>query len=227
MNAPQPEPLTCLELETPGEVTAAVIWMHGLGADGHDFVPIVPELGIRADRGVRFIFPNAPHRPVTINNGFVMPAWYDIYGMEPDSPQDEAGVQASCAQVAMLIEEQVQLGIPAERIVLAGFSQGGVIALHLGLRYPDRLAGIIGLSTYMMRAGTLAAEASAANREIPILQAHGTLDPMVIYPRGTETREALEAHGYPVEWHDYPMQHQVCMEEIQAVGAFLNRVLPA
>ncbi|MHC4375167.1 MAG: alpha/beta hydrolase [Planctomycetota bacterium] len=227
MSAPQPEPLTCLELETPGEVTAAVIWMHGLGADGHDFVPIVPDLGISSDRGVRFIFPNAPHRPVTINNGFVMPAWYDIYGMEPDSPQDEEGVQVSSAQVAMLIEEQVQLGIPAERIVLAGFSQGGVIALHLGLRYPERLAGIVGLSTYLMRAGTLAAEASPANREIPILQAHGTFDPMVIYPRGTATREALEAHGYQVEWHDYPMQHQVCMEEIHAVGAFLNRVLPA
>jgi phospholipase/carboxylesterase len=205
---------------------AAVIWMHGLGADGHDFPPIVPLLGLE-HLPLRFVFPHAPVRPVTINGGMRMRAWYDILGMQLESRQDEAGILDSCARVAALIERETERGVAPERIVLAGFSQGGAIALHLGLRHGQRLAGIVALSTYLVRGRSLATERSPANRDVPIFQAHGSLDPMVQHARGQEARAALVELGYPVEWHAYPMGHQVCEEEIADLGEFLRRCFEA
>lgn len=216
--------LACVEHEPSEPVRASVIWMHGLGADGNDFVPILPLLGVEG-LGVRFVFPHAPDLPVTINGGFVMPAWYDILGMELDSKQDEAGILKSGERITQLLEREKERGVPPERTVLAGFSQGGAIALHLGLRYPERLAGIVALSTYLVRAGTLEEERSSANAETPIFQAHGTHDPMVLHTRGVHAREALTELGYRVEWQEYPMQHQVCEPEIDAIGRFLRKVL--
>ena len=204
-------------LEPASDATHSVIWMHGLGADGHDFVPVVKELDLPRELAVRFIFPHAPAIPVTINNGMVMPAWYDILAMDFDRREDADGVLLSTRRLEALIAQEKAAGVPAERIVVAGFSQGGAIALHTGLRHPERLAGIMALSTYMVRGDTLETERHAANADVPILQCHGTQDPMVPCARGEAAREQLTGLGYAVDWHTYPMQHQVCMEEIAEV----------
>lgn len=216
--------LPCVELEPTRPADAAVIWLHGLGADGNDFVPIVPELRLPAVHGVRFVFPHAPSIPVTLNGGFVMPAWYDIKSLDARG-QDEAGIRRSDGEVRKLIARELERGIASERIVVAGFSQGGAIALFSGLRYERPLAGILALSTYLVAPDALSEEISEANRQVPILQAHGTLDPMVPYDKGLATRQWLTDNGWQVEAHDYPMAHQVCLEEIQAIGAWLRRVL--
>ena len=205
--------------------TAAVIWLHGLGADGHDFVPIVPELGLPEDHAIRFIFPNAPVRRVTINNGMPMRAWYDILSLTRMSQQDEAGIRDSEKIVQGFIQRELDAGIAARRIVIAGFSQGGAIALQTALRYPQRLAGLLPLSTYLPMADKLATEASAANRDLPILMCHGEFDPVLPYSMGENSWEILRAGGYAVDWRSYPMQHQVCADEIEAIGAWLREKL--
>jgi Predicted esterase len=217
--------LDCLTLEPPGPANAAIIWMHGLGADAHDFVPIVPELGLPQDHGIRFIFPNAPMRPVTINGGYVMRAWYDIVAAELDRRADLEGVRASQREIEALLEAQTRQGIASRRIILAGFSQGGVIALYTGLRFREPLAGIVALSTYLVGAEGLGAEASEANREVPIFMAHGSLDPIVPLRLAQISKARLETFGYRVEWHEYGMPHSVCAEEVEAIAAFLRRVL--
>jgi phospholipase/carboxylesterase len=216
--------LETLEIETGSGPQSSVIWLHGLGADGHDFEPIVPELDL-GPAPIRFIFPHAPMMPVTINQGFVMRAWYDIVSSDLARQEDEAGVRASQAALEALIEHELGRGVPARRIVLAGFSQGGAIALQTGLRYPDRLAGIMALSTYVPIAGSLAGEAQAANRDVPIFMAHGELDPVLPIRRASESRTLLEDLGYQVEWHEYRMPHAVCAEEIAHISAWLTRVL--
>ena len=213
------DPLDCLEIEPADAARGAVIWMHGLGADATDFEPIVPMLEIGAP--VRFVFPNAPVRPVTINGGMAMRAWYDI---DPRAPLAGAeDIRASAAAVAALVDREVERGIPEEQIVLAGFSQGGVIALHLGLRHPRRLAGILALSTYLHDHEHLGDEASLAGVDAPIFMAHWRMDPMIPIIRAVTSREALTALGYSVEWHEYPMGHQVCPEEIADIGAWLRQ----
>jgi len=222
--------LETIEVETGPRPAAAVIWMHGLGADGNDFVPVVRELGLPATPAIRFIFPHAPMQPVTINNGYVMRAWYDVrFGdLEGKSKQaDENGVRASQAAIDRLINREVGRGIPAARIVLAGFSQGGAIALQAGLRHAQQLAGIMALSTYLPLPDSLQAEASPANRATPIFMAHGTQDPVVPYSKGADSQAVLDGLGYKVEWHEYLMPHSVCMEEITDIGAWLTRVLGA
>ena len=218
------ETLPCVEVEPQGEVHHSVMWLHGLGADGHDFEPIVPELGIDHALGIRFLFPNAPPIPVTINDGMVMPAWYDILEMDLERRHDEAGVLRSNGYVEALIARENERGIPTSRIALCGFSQGGAIAVHAGLRHRESLAGILGLSTYMVRSESLDDERSEANAKTPILLAHGSMDPMVPMPRGAQHCERLKELGYDVEWHTYPMMHQVCAEEIQVIGSFLTRI---
>ena len=219
--------LAALELETGRAPTASVIWLHGLGADGHDFEPIVPELDLPDSLPVRFVFPHAPMQPVTINGGAVMRAWYDVYGLGGVRREDAAGVRASQAAVEELLEREKKRGIPASRLVLAGFSQGGAIALQTGLRHPERLAGIMALSTYLPVADTLAAEASAANRDVPIFMAHGLHDPLIPIERAQMSRKLLESAGYRVEWHEYAMEHSVCAEEIADISSWLRRVLGA
>ena len=219
------ELLPCVEMEPEGEAVAAVVWLHGLGANGHDFVDAVPYLGLPADAGVRFVFPHAPSIAVTLNGGMVMPAWYDIRDMDLRRRHDEDGVRASALQVEALLAREQERGVPAEKIILAGFSQGGAIAFHVGLRYPKTLAGIVALSTYLVCEESLADEVSAENRSTPIFQGHGTMDPMVVPDRGEAARSTLEGMGYDVRWHDYPMAHQVCLEELQAIGAFLRERL--
>ncbi|AGG87297.1 alpha/beta hydrolase [Rhodanobacter denitrificans] len=217
--------LPTVEHETGSSPRYSIIWLHGLGADGHDFAPIVPELVDPAWPALRFVFPHAPVRPVTINNGMSMRAWYDIIGFDARAPQDEAGIRASIAAVGTLIEREHARGVPSERIVLAGFSQGGAIALSAGLRHAEELAGIIALSTYLPISATLAAERSAANAATPIFQGHGSADPVVALPRGAASRDALQALGYPVDWHTYPMAHAVCAEEIDDLRRWLGQRL--
>jgi phospholipase/carboxylesterase len=217
--------LDALEIETAPDAEAAVIWMHGLGADGHDFEPIVPELGLRAWPAVRFVFPHAPLRPVTINQGQVMRAWYDIRALAGARREDEAGVRQSARQIEALIERERQRGIAPGRLVLAGFSQGGAMALHVGLRHPERLAGILALSCFLPLAGTLAAEAAAANRDVPIFWTHGTHDPLIPLALAEQGREQVAALGYRIEWRQYPMPHAVCAEEIADIARWLGRVL--
>jgi phospholipase/carboxylesterase len=206
---------------------AAVILLHGLGADGHDFVPVVQELGLPDSLPVRFVFPHASLRPVTVNNGFVMRAWYDIKSFTPAGRADTAGLAESSRRVADYIDREQQRGIPASCIVLAGFSQGGAVALYAGLRYPQRLAGILAMSCYLPFAEKLAAEKSAANADVPILLCHGRSDPVVPMTMGIEARDELQAHGCKPQWRDYPMQHSVCMEEIADVAQWLRQRLPA
>ena len=209
-----------LSPQTPA--VASVILLHGLGADGHDFVPIVDELGLPGTLPVRFVFPHAPLRPVTVNNGYVMRAWYDIKSFTPAGRADIAGTVESSRRVADYVDRERQLGVAPARVVLAGFSQGGAVALYTGLRFPERLAGILAMSCYLPFPETLAAERSAANSDVPILLCHGRSDPVVPIAMGLETRRDLEAHGYAPEWHDYPMQHAVCTEEIADVTRWLQ-----
>lgn len=201
-----------------------MIWLHGLGADGHDFEPLVPMLGLPRRLAVRFVFPHAPERPVTINTGMRMRAWYDIVRLGAGAEEDSAGIRESQAQLEGLIARERERGIESRRIVLAGFSQGGAIALHTGLRHPERLAGILALSTYLPLAGTLEAERSAASAEVPVFMAHGLHDEMIGIERALASRDALEALGYAVAWHEYPMAHAVCEEEVTAIAGWLVRV---
>jgi len=215
--------LETIDIETGREPRAAVIWLHGLGADGHDFEPIVPELGMPAAApGVRFVFPHAPLQPVTINGGAVMRAWYDVTG---DGRQDAAGIRSSQARVEALIARERARGVAARSIVLAGFSQGGAIALQTALRHPERLAGILALSTYLPLPDTVANEAQPANRDVPIFMSHGTMDPVIPLSWATRSRDHLVALGYAVEWREYQMPHSVCAEEIADIGAWLQIVL--
>jgi phospholipase/carboxylesterase len=216
--------LDAIEITTGEQPSLAVIWLHGLGADGHDFEPIVPELGLRIP--VRFVFPHAPVRPVTINGGMAMRAWYDILGFDRQAAEDAAGIRASAAAVTKLIDRELARGMASDRIVLAGFSQGGAVALQTALREPRPLAGVLALSTYLPLRATLAAERSAANSGLPIFMAHGTADPVLPLALAESSRRTLEALGYEVEWHAYPMPHSVCVEEISAIGAWLA-ALPA
>ena len=218
------KPLETIEIATGPAPSASVIWMHGLGADGHDFEPIVPELGLPGTLQVRFIFPNAPVRPVTLNMGMAMRAWYDIIEIG-GGREDGEGLRASQAAIEQLIAAEVARGIPASRIVLAGFSQGGAIAFQTGLRHPQRLAGIMALSTYLPLAGTVEDERSAANRDLPVFMAHGSVDPMISIGRAQQSRKMLEALGYPLEWHEYPMPHSVCPQEIADISDWLVRTL--
>jgi len=214
--------LETLEIETGASPRAAVIWLHGLGADGHDFEPIVPELGLPAAPTLRFVFPHAPLQAVTINGGAVMRAWYDITG---DGRQDAAGIRASQARVEALIARERARGVAAPSIVLAGFSQGGAVALQTGLRHPERLAGILALSAYLPLPDTLAHEASEANRGVPIFMGHGTEDPLIPLSWATRSRDHLVALGYAIEWREYQMPHSVCAEEIEDVGRWLSGIL--
>jgi phospholipase/carboxylesterase len=216
---------TRVVLTPAAKPTAAVIWLHGLGADGNDFVPIVPELRLPETLAARFIFPHAQERPVTINNGYVMRAWYDIKALALSGAEDEVGIRESEAEIGALIQEQLADGIAANKIVVAGFSQGGAIALQTALRYPQRLAGIMALSTYLPLRGTLAAEASQENRDVPILMCHGVQDFVVPMHLGEASRDALKALGYEIEWRTYPMEHSVCAEEVAHISRWLTEKL--
>jgi phospholipase/carboxylesterase len=219
-----PQALEAIEIETGPAPRAAVIWLHGLGADGHDFEPIVPELGIPASKPIRFVFPNAPLRPVTINMGMRMRAWYDILQMG-GGPEDGAGIRDSQGLLEELILKETKKGIPHNKIVLAGFSQGGAIVLQTALRQRERLAGVMALSTYLPLARSLEKERTSENSALPIFMAHGQYDDMIGMDRALQTRDALQALGYPVEWHEYPMPHSVCPQEIADIAAFLQRIL--
>lgn len=214
--------LPSVEHETGANPTHSIIWLHGLGADGNDFAPIVPQLVDPAWPPLRFVFPHAPVRPVTVNNGVPMRAWYDIAGFDLLARQDEAGVRASIGAVEALIAREHERGVTSERIVLTGFSQGGAIALAAGLRHAQALAGIVALSTYVPIHTTLAAERSAANAATPIFWGHGSADPVVAIQRGVASRDQLQALGYSVDWHVYPMGHAVCAEEIADLRTWLG-----
>jgi phospholipase/carboxylesterase len=223
MNDSSDSQLERLVLETAENPTHAVIWLHGLGADGHDFEPIVPQLASASRRPVRFIFPHAPVRPVTINGGMAMRAWYDILGVDIDRDQDMAGIRASVAAVDGLLDEQVAAGIAPGNIVLAGFSQGGAIALRCGLARRERLAGVLGLSTYLVEADRLAEWTADDERSVPLFIGHGSQDPIVPVALGEASMEKLRSAGFDVTWQTWPMPHAVCAEEIQAVDAWLER----
>ena len=211
-----------LELNTGADPKGSVIWMHGLGADCWDFVPVVKELGLPPDLPLRFIFPQAPTRPIAINNGQAMPGWYDISMAELQRKPDEAGVRESQAAIDQLIAREIGRGIPADKIILAGFSQGGAIALQTGLRHREALGGIMALSTYLTLEDSLATEATIANANIPILMAHGTQDPLIPLSLAQSSRAKMQARGYKIEWREYPMPHSVCIEEIEDIGVWLQ-----
>ena len=217
--------LQVLEAQTGENPVATILIMHGLGADGRDFMPIAEQLDLRSVGPVRFLFPNAPSIPVTINGGYVMPAWYDILTADLVRREDEAGLRVSCAQIEELIANEKSRGMPANRIVVAGFSQGCAMALMVGLRHAEALAGIVGMSGYLPLADKLQAEHTAAGKACPIFLAHGTRDGVVALPRATASRDALALLGYSVEWHEYPMEHSVCPQEVADLEAFLKRVL--
>ncbi len=216
------EQLPAVEVNPPGPVTASVIFLHGLGADGHDLAPLAAELDLP---GVRFVFPHAPVRPVTINGGYRMRAWYDVLGADFGAGQDEAGIRESEQQLRALIRREVERGMPASRIVLAGFSQGGAIALHTALRYPERLAGTVALSGYLPLMETLPAEAHLANKDMPILLAHGTGDAVIPLALGEASCRRLKALGFPVTWRSYPMPHTLCAAEIEDAKGWLRILL--
>lgn len=219
--------LPAIEIETAPAPTFSVIWLHGLGADGSDFAPIVPELGLPPSPGLRFVFPHAPLLPVTCNGGYVMPAWYDIASLDEAGRQvDEAGIRSACRSIRQLITRENQRGIPAYRIVLAGFSQGGAIAYTTGLTHAEPLAGIIALSTYIPAPRLLAEGRSPANQETPIFAAHGTEDDVVPLALGLQAQDILRSYRAPVEWHTYAMGHTLCQEEIEAIGRWLAARLP-
>lgn len=218
MNAPL---LPAVELETRTPVGGSVIWLHGLGADGNDFAGIIPELQLPAALGLRFVFPHAPLRPVTINGGYVMRAWYDIADADFLHAPDAEGIRVSEGAVRALIAREQDRGIATTRIVLGGFSQGGAIALHAGLRFSEPLAGIVALSTYMPLADTLADEAQAANAQLPVFVGHGRDDSLIPLALAERTREVLTARDHPVDWHDYPIAHSVCLPELRDLGNWL------
>lgn len=227
MSSPEDETedlLECLVREPDGDAGAAVIWLHGLGATNRDFAGVPPELGLPDDLRVRFVFPQAPRRSVTVNHGMVMPAWYDIRSLD-ERGHDEEGIRRSEAQLRRLVEAEVEKGVAESRIVVAGFSQGGAIALQTGLRHGESLAGIMVLSAYLLLPEKTADERHPANTGTPIFMAHGTQDPMVPFPKARESKDLLKRMGYDVEWHEYPMGHQVCLEEIRAIGRWLEKVL--
>jgi len=214
--------LPCVEIQTAEKPVHAVIWLHGLGADGNDFAPIIPQLVDPAWPALRFVFPHAPVRPVTVNGGMPMRAWYDIAGTRIEDKQDEAGLRASIGEVDQLIAREIERGVPSRHILLAGFSQGGAVVLAAGLRCQQPLAGIVALSTYLMLGEKLASEQSAANAHLPIFVGHGSVDPVVPQALGSGARDALTKLGHAVAWHGYPMAHQVCMEEIADLRAWIG-----
>lgn len=216
--------LSCVEIDSARTATAAVIWLHGLGASGHDFEPIVPELRLPPALPVRFVFPHAPTRPVTLNGGMLMPAWFDIRELSLERGLDLEGLDEAAAQTRALIEREVARGVAPEHIVLAGFSQGGAVALHVGLRHPQRLAGIMALSTFNATAGTLPEQASTANRGLPVFMAHGTEDPMLAVEPARAAGQTLAQLGYACQWREYPMGHMVCREEIDDISRWLVEV---
>jgi phospholipase/carboxylesterase len=211
--------------DDPATVDAAVIWLHGLGADGNDFVPIVSELNLPASLNIRFLFPHAPMRPITINQGYRMRGWYDITSLDIANRDDQAGITESSDYLCRLCDEQRSQGINSKRIIVAGFSQGGAIALYTGLRYPQPLGGIMALSTYLPMRQHFEQEAAAANRQTPVFMAHGLHDEVVAPEFGLQTRSFLQQQGYPLQWHDYAMGHSVCMEEIRDISDWLSTVL--
>ena len=216
-----------LEVETGDSPIASVIWLHGLGANGFDFLPIVDELAVARLPPTRFIFPHAAEQPVTLNGGYVMPSWYDIIGLHAGAPEDEAGIRTSLAYLDRLIENELQRGVISQRIVLAGFSQGGNIALNSALRYPQPLAGALILSSYLGLKDRLAADASPTNHALPIFMAHGTADDIVPYTLAADSRALLTKLGYQVDWHEYAMPHTVCAQEVVDIGKWLASVLTA
>lgn len=216
--------LPCVELGA-AQADHSIIWLHGLGANGHDFEPIVPELDLNDSADIRFIFPHAPQRAVTINAGMVMPAWYDIVSPSFDFHEDAAGIHQSQMHIEGLIKREIERGVPSEQILLAGFSQGGAIAMQTGLRYPKRLAGIMALSSYVPLVTTLKNEASEINHNIPIFMGHGTHDPVIPISLAEDSRHYLEQHGYHPDWHTYYMEHSVCPEEIHDISQWLKKVL--
>ncbi|MCW8901256.1 MAG: alpha/beta hydrolase [Gammaproteobacteria bacterium] len=213
--------LPCVEIN-PAHATHSIVWLHGLGADGHDFEPIVNELNL--NHPIRFIFPHAPEMSVTVNNGLSMPAWYDITTAKIDAAQDEAGIKKSQQAILALLEREIERGIPSNNIILAGFSQGGAIALHTGLRYEKPLAGIMGLSTYLPLVNSVANEVSDANKQTPIFLAHGSYDPIIPYPLAVETQATLNKLNYATELKKYEMEHSVCVEEVDDISHWINRV---
>ena len=217
--------LETIELHPAGDAVASVIILHGLGADGTDFLPMCDQLDLTAIGPVRYLLPRAPVRPVTINGGHRMRAWYDVLGAQLDKREDETGLRATMRQVQLLIEREVARGVPARRIVLGGFSQGCAMTLLAGLRYPQRLAGLLGMSGYLPLAASTAADRHAANAEVPVFLAHGQRDGVIGLDRAVASRDALAKLGYRVEWHEYPMEHSVCMEEVEEINAWLLRVL--
>ena len=216
-------------IETRPSPTASVIWLHGLGADGHDFVPIVkevlPRLTLPEEMGIRFIFPHAPKQAVTINGGYVMRAWYDVISPDLRQRQDRDGIIGSQHHIVQLIEHEIAHGIPSQRIVLAGFSQGGAIALYTALRFPQPLGGVMALSTYVPLAESTEQERSAQNQGIAVMMAHGEHDPLIPLQAAVESRDLLQQLGYRVTWHTYPMEHSVCGEEVADIGGWLSGVL--
>jgi len=212
-------------IETSENPTAAVIWLHGLGADGNDFVPIVPELGLPDDLGIRFIFPNAPLQPVSCNGGYVMRSWYDIYSLDDFDREDKNGLMQSQQTVEQLIQNENNRGINPDRIILMGFSQGGAVVLHTGLRHSQRLAGIGALSTYLPLRGDVIKEKHQANADVPIFMAHGSHDQVVRYEHGDASCKLLQQLGYSVDWFSYPMEHNLCAEEIDDISTWIQHVL--
>ncbi|MCA1247246.1 alpha/beta hydrolase [Massilia sp. MS-15] len=219
------ELLQNIEIETAPNPQVAVIWLHGLGADGNDFVPLVNELDLSGLPGIRFVFPHAKTMPITINGGYVMRAWYDISGAELTRREDEGGLRASQRDVEALIAREKARGIPASRIILAGFSQGCAMTLQTGMRHPEKLAGMLCLSGYLPLAGAVASERTEESLATPVFMAHGTHDNVVPFARARESKEALLALGYKVEWHEYPMQHALCLEEVRDISAWIRKVL--
>ena len=214
-----------IEIETAPNPEIAIIWLHGLGADGNDFVPVVRELDLAGLPGIRFVFPHAKTMPVTINGGYVMRSWYDILGTELTRREDEGGLRSSQLAVEALIAREKSRGIPASRIILAGFSQGCAMTLQTGLRHPEQLAGMMCLSGYLPLAGYIAAERTEQSLKVPVFMAHGTQDPVVPFARAEESRKVLESLGYQVEWHAYQMQHTLCLEEVQDIGKWIRKVV--
>lgn len=217
--------LEYLEVNPKGKPEACVVWLHGLGADGYDFVDVVPSLNLPEGHNIRFIFPHAPQRPITINAGMVMPGWYDILGLTMKDPHDEVGIKASEQLIFLLLQDIFATGIPSDRIILMGFSQGGALSLHSALRFPQRLGGVAALSAYLPLDSLLPQERHPANAALPIFMAHGMADPVVPYLMGLHASQQLEKLGYSVEWHAYPILHTVCMPELADISHWIQRIL--